>query len=114
MSYKKYVTAEAALEGTAYVVKNIEDDKQLYDWGDSKLATYDFIIAKLRNLTGEILTVVDASIPSGVQNKCIKDLIRKIFLDEFANLSDLLIEMSEYKTTPESAIVVSDKEILGA
>ena len=38
-----------------------------------------WLAALARELEGKVLTIVDASIPAGQQNKCIKDLVFKEF-----------------------------------
>ena len=73
----------------------------------------------LKGLTGRILTIIDASIPEGKQNKCIKDLIRKEFIHEFETISDLMFDKQRIeralKGIDENNIQLCDaKEILGA
>lgn len=96
--YKKYVTP--GLGGENFVSyqcklivpvenKNTSSD-YTDDWSGNKLADFAFIQARLKGLTGKVLTIIDASIPEGKQNKCIKDLIREVFMNEFADVSDLL------------------------
>tara|TARA_Y100000310_G_scaffold158420_1_gene157820 strand:- start:374 stop:703 length:330 start_codon:yes stop_codon:yes gene_type:complete len=61
-------------------------------WEGNKLADYKFIERHLKSLSGKILTVIDAAIPEGKQNKSIKDLIRADFLNKFTEVQDLLID----------------------
>jgi hypothetical protein len=119
MSYfKSYVSA--GLGGKDYMsfeLKNIEDDKQSYNWKGSKLADYSFISEHLKDLTGKILTIIDASIPEGKQNKCVKDLIRNEFMKKFSDVSEILIDLGDKLDNPkqnEIPEIVSAKEILEA
>jgi len=41
-----------------------------------KIVHHDYFEDLLCNFEGKILTIVDASIPEGKQNKCVKDLIK--------------------------------------
>jgi hypothetical protein len=99
--YKKYVTPGLGGENfISYQCKMIinkagtecYEDKNTDDWSGNKLADYAFIQARLKGLTGKVLTIIDASIPEGKQNKCIKDLIREVFINEFADVSELLYD----------------------
>jgi len=100
-SYKKYVTPGLGGNNfTSYQCKLIEcvesencsEHPNTDDWSGSKLADYSFIQERLKGLTGKILTIIDASIPEGKQNKCIKDLIRGVFIDEFSDVAELLYD----------------------
>lgn len=100
-NYKKYVTTGLGGENfVSYQCKIIEhpvntassEDETTGDWKGNKLADYSFIQARLKGLTGKVLTIIDASIPEGKQNKCIKDLIREVFINEFADVSELLYD----------------------
>lgn len=121
--YNKYIVSENGRETISYSVIDVKTDKQLKDWSGNKLATYDFIQQNLRSLSGRILTIIDASIPEGKQNKCVKDLIRDKFVDEFQKLSDLMLDQDEIAKQVKEAeenlniddlIPVSSKDILGA
>ena len=112
-NYKKYVTPGLGGENfVSYQCKLIEhpkdtessDDANTDDWSGNKLADYFFIQARLKGLTGKVLTIIDASIPEGKQNKCIKDLIREVFINEFADVSELLYD----ETGKFEEIVVDD------
>ena len=47
---------------------------------DRKVSWLECWLAKIaKELEGKVLTIVDASIPAGQQNKCIKDLVFKEF-----------------------------------
>lgn len=48
--------------------------------------SYEFISAEIRKLTGQVLTVIDASISDERQLKAVKDLIRNHFADELNSL----------------------------
>lgn len=100
-NYKKYVTPGLGGENfVSYQCKLIEvkesencsENPNTDDWSGNKLADQSFIQARLKGLTGKILTIIDASIPEGKQNKCIKDLVREVFMNEFADISELLYD----------------------
>jgi len=126
-NYKKYVTPGLGGENfVSYQCKLIEnkvsspinEDETTYDWSGNKLADNAFIQARLKLLTGKILTIIDASIPEGKQNKCIKDLIRAVFVDEFTDVSELLYdEMGKFEEMRRSdddikQSILTAKEIL--
>lgn len=52
----------------------------------SRSIRYPLIIDELSSLSGEILTIIDASIPDGKQNKAMKDLIRSKFSHKMNNV----------------------------
>jgi hypothetical protein len=43
--------------------------------------TYECVHSLQSSLLGQVLTIVDASLASGSQNKAVKDVIRKAFYD---------------------------------
>lgn len=93
--YIKYVEADRMPENSTiirYSIKEIATDQEVEDWSGDKLASYSVIEQTLKSLTGRVLTVIDASIPEGKQNKSIKDLIRKEFMHEFIDIGDLLFD----------------------
>lgn len=47
----------------------------------NKIIHYSVWETNLKDLAGKILTIIDASIPEGKQNKCVKDLVKKEFRD---------------------------------
>ena len=54
--------------------------KQVYEYDDyCKIINYYYIEDNFRNLSGKILTIIDASISEERQNKCVKDLIKAEF-----------------------------------
>ena len=101
--YNKYIIANDGdtNDTIEYNVIDIKTDKKVNDWGGTKLVTYSFIEKGLKSLTGRILTIIDASIPSGTQNRCIKDLIRKEFLKEFEKTADLIFDQSALERSIE-------------
>ncbi len=115
--YKKYLTCEETELTKSYPIINISDNiitENGEGWDQNKLADYKFIQSSLKSLTGRVLTIIDASIPESKQNKCVKDLIRREFMDEFSHVSGLL---NSPVPIPEPGVgmeVVEDKEILGA
>ena len=113
--YKKYVSGDKQGNVMSYNVAEINTSKETDDWSGEKLADYRFIEVNLKGLSGRILTIVDASIPEGKQNKCVKDLVRKEFLNEFSKIADLLYDKKEMDRCVEEVgeyELVSAKEIL--
>lgn len=54
--------------------------------GDEEVLGLEFIERQVRNLQGKVLTVIDATIPKGDQNKAVKDILKGHFsntLSEF-------------------------------
>jgi len=101
LSYSKYVFAENGKnnEVIGYCVADLKTGKETADWSGDKLASYTLIEKSLKILTGRILTVIDASIPEGKQNKCIKDLIRSEFLEEWTKIGDLMFDKQRIERT---------------
>jgi hypothetical protein len=123
--YKKYVTIsdQSNKDYTVYEILNIIDDKDghPYNQGGDKLATYSYIHEKLKDLTGKILTIIDASMPESKQSKCVKDLIRKEFMTIFRVTTEDLADVENNNYRANTAIengalpqIVTDKEILNA
>ena len=120
--YEKYITIsdQSNRDFTVYDILNIKDDTvgHPFNQGGNKLASYSYIQAKLKSLTGKILTIIDASMPEGKQNKCVKDLIRGEFINMFQETSDDLLDLSGYPTLVDDMAelpqTISAKEILGA
>jgi len=118
--YNKYITSESIGKYDRWTVIDIATDEFIKEWSDSsKLADLNFIQSRISDLLGKVLTVIDASIPEGKQNKCIKDLIRKDFMHEHEELTNLLIDKNELKemiaNVDESEVEsVSLAEALGA
>lgn len=113
--YNKYLVISGETTRTVgYQVNDIKTDEQVTDWSGEKLTNYHFIQLRLRQITGEILTIIDASIPEGKQNKCVKDLVRGVFVDEFVALSELLCGTLDVPVDEENVgVPVSGKELLG-
>jgi len=117
--YSKYIIANDSetSDTIEYNVIDIKTDEPVDDWSGIKLVTYSFIEKGLKSLTGRILTIIDASIPSGTQNRCIKDLIRKEFLNEFEKTADLVFDQSAIQRSIEQTgefSTIDAKKILGA
>lgn len=80
---------------------------------------YSVIAWRLRGLTGQVLTAVDAALPEGTQNKATKDIIRSAIMDEFAYFSGLLFDQDELNRQGEEAAErgeleeVSYEDVLG-
>lgn len=118
-NYKKYLIIDSQDNDTiSYGVKDIATDetpefKRVGDlWKGNKLATYDVIVRRLKSISGRVLTIIDASIVSEKQNKGIKDLIRKEFVDEFVSLSELMNDLSGVEFGEGIPMPISNKEIL--
>lgn len=115
--FSKYIMSIEAPDGMIEsTVCNIQTDNQTENWSGDKLASYSFIEQSMKSMTGKILTIVDASIPSGTQNKCIKDLIRKEFIQEFQSIQDMMFDKQRIDRclADERSMIVSAQGILGA
>lgn len=94
--YKKYVEVDGANNSIySMAVRDISTGELIKDWSGDKLATYSVITTALRNFSGKILTIIDASIPEGKQNKSIKDLIRSEFGEQHIWFNELLLDQAE-------------------
>jgi hypothetical protein len=129
-NYKKYVTPGlGGANFVSYQCKIIQhpantssiEDETTDNWEGNKLADNSFIQGRLKGLTGKILTIIDASLPDGKQNKCVKDLIREVFVNEFSSVSELLDEQKGIYEQVERAEkdgtvmeIATAKDILGA
>lgn len=118
--YKKYLIAnDGNISDTIEIgVALIETDSSTKDWSGDKLASYSLIEKQLKALSGRILTIIDASLPEGKQNKCVKDLIRKEFIHEFEMIADMMLDKNRIEryldSIDENNIeIVSAKEVLG-
>jgi hypothetical protein len=74
-----------------YVTRNCSGNVKDYS-GKSRLTDYDFVQNTLNFMLGEVLTLMDASIPDKVQNKAIKDIIKGMFISKYVELSDVLFD----------------------
>lgn len=110
--YKSYLVYGAGVNTDTYSIYpvSIETDEQT-GWDGEKLANYNFIQKRLSSLTGRILTIIDASIPEGKQNRCVKDLIRGEFISEFEQLSALMFDKSELDKLIEDAEIKNENNI---
>lgn len=83
-------------------------------------ADYSVIEMRLKGLAGRILTIIDAAVPEGQQNKCIKDLIRGKIMDEYTFWGDVLFDQERLSEMATEAFEegtmtqVTDEQILGA
>ena len=118
--YKRYITVgESTKDFVSYEIRTVENDDSTspYVENEDRLASYTYIQEKLKSLTGKILTIVDASMPENRQSKCVKDLMRKEFLNMFQEISNDLVDLTKYVICPgtdDLPETVSAKEILGA
>jgi hypothetical protein len=71
------------------------------------LGDYSFIQSRMSKLLGMVLTVIDASISDKVQNKAIKDLIKTDFVEEYAFLSESLID-DQYIQDAQEDVALED------
>jgi dGTP triphosphohydrolase len=88
-------------------VKNVTmSDKVTFD--------YSVVSQAIKNLTGRILTIVDASYTDPVQRKAVKDLVRKEMIEEFEFYSSLCFPNLEVPEFDEKDNIgpVSYEEIL--
>lgn len=73
------------------------------------LADYSFVQNRLKKILGQVLTVIDSSIVETKQNKAVKDIIRNYFVDEYMELSSMMVDI---ETMTESMQEMTDEEIL--
>ena len=104
-------------KGEIHVYKPLS---QYNSGGTRYLTTYDFIQKEMNHMLGDILTIIDASVPEGKQNKSIKDLIKNVYTNEYCRLTyELFSEEWMEKATdfserdPNEAFEVSTDEALG-
>ena len=121
MMYSKYIMfSDETKDTVSYSVVDVVTDNPLKDWSGDKLITYGVVQNMLRSFAGRILTIIDASLPEGKQNKSVKDLIRSEFVLQYQKFSELmldqkkLLEQVEELEKNSSYEIISDKDILGA
>ena len=85
--YKEYMSVREGRTTLSYVPLKIEDSN-VYE--GSKLVDHSFVVKRMSNLLGRMLTIIDASISDKQQNKAIKDIIKGEFVDEYGNLADIM------------------------
>ena len=87
--FEKYWTI-TYIDGTqVWALKDVSVKEVGHEY-DKYLADYAYIQQILKKMLGKVLTVIDASVPEGRQNKSIKDIIRNEFIDEYVHLSEQL------------------------
>lgn len=98
-SFEKYWTIDHISGTQVWSLKNVNEKLEGREY-DLYLADYTFIQQTLKRMLGKVLTVVDAAIPDGRQNKSVKDIIRNEFIDEYVHLSE---QMQDNKAIQEDA-----------
>ncbi len=112
-----YVTMEK--KPLSEVSNLVAGDTKPVNSGDG-FADYSLIEMRLKGLAGRILTIVDAAIPPGKQNKSVKDLIRGKLMDEYQFYGEMLFDQEALcKRATESfeegtMTQVSEEDILGS
>lgn len=111
MSYKKYVSFSSDGQFDTYSHEAINTADVSDSW---MLADYSYIQKILRQLTGEVLTIIDASIGDSRQNKAIKDLIKNIFAEKFLTIGSELTPEPDKMEWPTDVPVtaISTDELL--
>lgn len=119
MMYNKYIVLSSYNDDTSsYSVVDVKTDNPIKDWSEDKLITYGVVQDMLRSFSGRILTIIDASIPEGKQNKSVKDLIRSEFVLQYEKFADLMLDQKKIleevdRLTKDSNIhLCSNEEIL--
>ena len=70
---------------------------------------------RIKNLTGRILTIIDAAIADREQKKAIKDLIRQTMMDEFEFYANFFFEgLEPSEEDIKSGVPITPEEILGS
>jgi diphthamide synthase (EF-2-diphthine--ammonia ligase) len=55
---------------------------------ECKIVSHEYFEDLLNHFEGRILTIIDASLPEGKQNKCVKDLIKFEYYDTLNKHND--------------------------
>ena len=106
---KLYISVEHEKDYVVYSVKNTETGESIKEGnpmvckGAERLADHAFVQEQLRSLTGEILTIIDAVIPEGKQNKATKDLIRQAFVDKHSLIGTAMLDQEEINKIAEES-----------
>lgn len=77
----KKLTQEEATGAFEKLSKELEELNK-----DYKIVRYDYFENVLKSVAGSILTIIDASIADGRQNKCVKDLIKSAISEKIYRL----------------------------
>lgn len=102
-TYKYFVSTKSKkdCEETSVYGLNVKNNKweeittgRPFPSEQERLADSGFVQEIVRSLTGEILTIIDASFPEGVQKKSVKDLIRKAFMEKHGFISQWMNNQS--------------------
>jgi len=62
------------------ILSRKEVEESTPQFGFKQVFTYESIDCAMSDILGQILTAIDAALPSGQQNKATKDLIRNVFI----------------------------------
>ena len=94
--YKSYIAGN----GKTYNQMDISTGKEVVSWNnkETKLANYSFIQMRLSKMLGKTLTIIDASIIDSKQNKATKDLLKGVFINEYCELTELMVSSDIYLT----------------
>jgi len=92
MLYKKYVSFSRENDCDYYSHKEISKSDVEPNW---LLADYNYVQKIIRQISGKVLTIIDASISDKQQNKAVKDLIKDRISDIFIGVSAELTPMSD-------------------
>lgn len=87
--FEKYWTITYIDSTQVWTLKDVSVKEAGHEY-DKYLADYAYIQQILKKMLGKVLTVIDASVPEGRQNKSIKDIIRNEFIGEYVHLSEQL------------------------
>ena len=78
---------------------------------NEKALSQNFVQNIISNLTGKILTIIDASIVDERQNKSIKDLIRNVIVDVRSHVTEVSFDEDEFdEMVTESYEALSETE----
>ena len=83
--YKRYVTFNTEGDLEVYSFPKISESDVDENW---YLADNPFIKKRLKSLTGKVLTLIDAAIADGRQNKAFKDVIKNEFMSELCFIDE--------------------------
>lgn len=77
-------------------------------WKEDKLADHSFVMDELRKIVGGVLTIIDASVPEGKQNKAIKDLVRKLVSESMGHTTKMMVDQRPFENIGDD---MTDEEL---
>lgn len=118
MSKHKYYLES---DGIGICLRSIETDENVKDkegkilcpTDKPALADYDFVRQNSEMMLGKVLTVIDASVIDGKQNKAVKDIIKNEFYENYSYLCEAMIGrkvVGEMSNLSDDLVIIQEKE----